>query len=288
MTHRSRIRTRNGDHRPSAVLPEAEEETMAEMEAPAEETRPAAVEVAAGQAEPGELVGLLVTNTRVKDLWAEMEAVQDRIHQEIDNIDLAEGLFDMLEKARRLLSESRGNYEEAYRLMASVEYRMLLSQRVKAYSRSHGTPLLAYEVVWALALGLANVVITPRMPEDQGIFVNAMIWGGLGGVVGALHALWRHVARDQDFDKQFAFWYIISPILGVILGSFIFLVVWTGFLTLNSGETAGIGSGTLVYVVAWLAGFQQNVAYTLARRILRVIVGEAEEERQADRPTEGK
>ena len=40
-----------------------------------------------------------------------------------------------------------------------------------------------------------------------------MIWGGLRGEVGALHALWRHVARDEGFDKQFTLWYITSPIL---------------------------------------------------------------------------
>ena len=123
---------------------------------------------AAAKAEPGELIGLPVANTSVKDLWGEIETNEGRIHPEIDNLELAEPLFDMLENARRLLSESRSNYVEAHRLTASVEHRRLLSQRVKAYSCSHAVPLLVYEVGWAIALGLANVVLTMRMSGDAG------------------------------------------------------------------------------------------------------------------------
>ena len=74
----------------------------------------------------------------------------------------------------------------------------------------------------------------------------------------------------------------------MILGGLIFLVVWASFLRLNRGENSGLGSRLLVYVVPWRAGFQQNVTYALAQRILRVIVGEAEVESWATGATEGK
>ncbi len=305
MSDKSKARSRtSSDEKPGPDQPLPFEVVNSATEPPVREGEPsvhgepamAAGEAAAGMverlvpAEPTEaeaLLGHFVTEARLADLWARLDSAQGRIHQEIDNIDLAEGLFDSIQQARSALLDGKGKYETAARLMASVEYRLLLNQRVERYSRSHGVPLLVYEGTWALVLGLASALLSPRMPGNGGIAVNAMIWGGLGGVVGALHALWRHISRDQDFDKQFSLWYVTSPIMGVILGSFIYLVVLAGFLTLNSGDNTGLNSGLLVYVLAWLAGFQQNVAYTLARRILRVIVGETEAESPATPAAEG-
>jgi hypothetical protein len=108
--------------------------------------------------------------------------------------------------------------------------------------------------------------------SDVEILVNSLLWGGLGGVVGALYALWRHVAEDQDFDRQFSMWYITNPIMGLFLGAFSFLIIRAGLFSLTSGggSSAAITSPYFLYVMAWIVGFQQNVAYDIVRRVLGI------------------
>ena len=99
-----------------------------------------------------------------------------------------------------------------------------------------------------------------------------MIWGGFGGVVGALYALWKHIAKEQDFDAQYALWYVTNPILGLALGGFVYLLIQAGFLSLTAGASSGetIHSAAVIYVFAWICGFKQNVIYEIVRRILDV------------------
>ena len=52
-------------------------------------------------------------------------------------------------------------------------------------------------------------------------FWNAMMWGGIGGVVGALYSLHWHVAIRQDFKKYYSMSYIVQPIMGLILGELV-------------------------------------------------------------------
>jgi hypothetical protein len=91
-------------------------------------------------------------------------------------------------------------------------------------------------------------------------------------VVGAIFALWKHVAVDQDFDSQYSMWYITNPVLGIALGGFVFLVIQAGFLSLTASTTGGnaIQSALVIYVLAWVCGFKQNVVYEIVRRILDV------------------
>ncbi len=234
------------------------------------------------------LLDFLVPDSRLEKLWLRTDAAQREIAEKIDNLTLAQDLLDRLQQVRGLVLEKRGNYEEAERQLAYVEYRLQFSDRVEAWSRRYGIPLLLYEVAWALGLGAVMFFLVPNLAgvaraagvvlgdarlADMTIAATTMAWGGLGGVVGALLTLWTHIAREQDFDRQYNMWYITNPIMGVVLGSFIFLVVRSGLLSLTS-SSSGIESPWLVYTLAWLTGFQQNVALELVRRMIKILVGD--------------
>ena len=59
--------------------------------------------------------------------------------------------------------------------------------------------------------------------------------------------------------------------MGLVLGAFVFLVTKFGLLSLFSGSTnLEISSPFVIYILAFVVGYQQNVAWDLMRRILKV------------------
>ncbi len=97
------------------------------------------------------------------------------------------------------------------------------------------------------------------------------MWGGLGGVVGALYMLWWHIARLQDFDGQHNMWFLVQPIMGMVLGGIMFLIVAGGLLIVQVDLTnpqASTGARLLPYLLAVLGGFRQNFVYEQFDRLI--------------------
>jgi hypothetical protein len=244
-----------------------------------------------------------VTPERRQALHERASQALERIKAEVNKIELAGQLFDKIERARKLLFEAEENFEESERLIVEVEHRLDFIARVKQASRTVGLRLFSYELVIFIIL-IAVFVIINIEPQASQInraspfasvnlvqFINTLLWGGFGGVVGALYALWKHIAAEQDFDPQYALWYITNPLLGVALGAFVFLVFQAGFFSLTAGmeENVTIRSALVIYVFAWVSGFKQNVVYEIVRRILdvfRVELGGKTEETQKPGSTE--
>jgi hypothetical protein len=99
--------------------------------------------------------------------------------------------------------------------------------------------------------------------------LSSMIWGGFGGVIGAIFALIKHVAQDQDYDKQHNIWYINSPLMGLGVGTATFLLLRAGLLSLL-GPEGGIVSPIVIYILALLGGYQHNVFTDIVKRMVNV------------------
>lgn len=250
---------------------------------------------------PDQLVlNLLIKSQYIERFWLRTEEAQKRINDEVDQLALANSLMNKLQQARNYILAGKEYIEEGERLLSEVEHRLNFIQRVRKVARNTAPWLLVYELVWLALLVAGFVAFLPFTPIftlragaatiqlDQLIY--SMIWGGVGGVVGALFALWRHVSDQQDFDRQYTLWYITSPILGLPLGAFIFLVIQAGFFTLTAGSVDGqtITSALVIYVLAWVGGFKQNVIFDITKRILDVFRVQPEREREeAEKPEAG-
>ncbi len=233
---------------------------------------------------PDEVVlNFLIKRQYVQRFWIRTEDAQKRINEEVDNLNLANSLMNKLQQARNFILAGKEYIEEGDRLLSEVEHRLSFNQRVRKMARDTAPWLLVYELVWLglLTAGFAFFLpMTPIFKASAGgemtiqldQLVYSMIWGGVGGVVGALFALWRHVSDRQDFDRQYTLWYVTSPVLGLPLGAFIFLVIQAGFFTLTAGTPGNqtISSALIIYVLAWVGGFKQNVIFDITRRILDV------------------
>lgn len=213
-----------------------------------------------------------------------VEEARLKIKTELNDANKAVAYLDLLEQAQNLVSQGSSNFEEAERLLSEVEYHLAFRERMIRASRRVGIPLFFYEVIWFVTLVWVLIQIntvptyevirssSPITEVNLVHLLSSLIWGGLGGVVGALYALWKHIAKDQDFDPQYALWYLTNPVLGVMLGGFIFLVIQAGFFSLTAGIEPGLNirSAFVIYVLAWISGFKQNVVYEIVRRILDV------------------
>lgn len=196
----------------------------------------------------------------------------------------AERALTLLREARQLMLDSPEEYVNA-------EYRMMQAQamldRVKESRKQsvyYGPRILAYEAAWLLVLLAGLIFATPLtrwITYISGVggpallninpILNTMFWGGIGGVVGALYALWWHISEKQNFDRHYMMWYLVQPLMGLVLGGIAFLILSSGFLILQvdlADDKASTGARLLPYLTAVLAGFRQNFVYEQLERLI--------------------
>jgi hypothetical protein len=219
---------------------------------------------------------------------------QKTLHQQIDELfqqvvaefssppGSADQMLTLLQEARQILLESPENYVAAEYRMAQVRSTMARMRESRRESARLAPRVFVYEVVWLGLLLLGLVGATPltglmtragsiagATASDLFPFWNTLMWGGIGGVIGALYALWWHVSDQQDFDRQYLMWYLVQPIMGVVLGGIVFLLLTGGFLLLQiQPSEPNAGARLLPYLVAVLAGFRQNFIYGQFDRLI--------------------
>lgn len=223
-----------------------------------------------------EMAGLFLTDERLNNLWGRMDAAQQSIRVAVPSIDLARKLLGTVEKARNLLLQNRDNYEEAERKVSEVELEVTIIQRSMTESKA-ATGLFLYELAWSillifiLALGGFGINL-PWLSDTLAYAISSAAWGGLGGIVAAISALWRHVSVEMDFSKSYWMWYIANPIMGIFLGVVMYLLMVAGLFSLTlSSPSDQITSPLIIYFIAFVVGFRQNVAWDLIKRVTNVM-----------------
>lgn len=254
--------------------------------------------------EDAKLLKQLVTDDLVRRLWERIDASERRAIQDDSSLPAQRTAnLDNLRTARNIILAGHENYEDALRYVAEVETDLLYAQRVRHWSYTYGIFVLIYDIVWILALAFGysytiriTSTYTDVVPQAVGIAIwVTLLAGGLGGVSKSLFSLYTHVSKG-DFDRQFFHWYLVSPIAGAVLGVFVYVTAQmgiTGVITAAqmgmaslSGETVAIApvasGGFIMYGLAWVVGFQQNLVLRLVDRVVKLVFG-TEEEKQESR-----
>ncbi len=213
---------------------------------------------------------------------------QKALHQQIDELyrqvatefnsppDKAERALTMLRESRQLLIESPEEYVTAEFRTAQVRVMLDRMRESRKQSTYYGPRILGYQAGWLLLLllglifagPLTTLIIGPGRVTGPALLnvypiINTMIWGGIGGIVGALYTLWWHISREQDFDRNYLMWYMVQPLMGLVLGGIVFLIM-AGL----TDATASTGARLLPYLAAVLAGFRQNFIYEQFDRLI--------------------
>ena len=226
-----------------------------------------------------ELVRMFIPDAQLVSMWLDIDAVEKEIVSTPGiSRKLAEQLLDRLAEARNKLMSDRGLYEEAVRQLAEVKYRLNRNKRASWDQQPRAMlvyllALIVLAVIGFISTTPLSLVVGPRIAIQGFIFDvvwQSILWGGMGGVTGALYGLWKHVAAEEDYDPQFALWYYTNPIMGVVLGAFVYVLMQLALPAVFSGGTEGIQpSPYLMYTLAWAVGFQQNLAFSLVNSVLK-------------------
>ncbi|MCH7587187.1 MAG: hypothetical protein IIC78_03990 [Chloroflexi bacterium] len=226
---------------------------------------------------------LLVSDIRVNWLFEKAHQLEDRINREIENPHLSKLLFEQIGIVRNQSIDTRDQFEEAERVLNEVENRINLAEQVKAWSASIRTRLMLYEAVFLVALGaglallptwidtLAGRLLDGRDPaiiKSFEVIARSMFYGGLGGLLSALIGLRTHGRLDEDVDRSWAIWYVATPFMGLVLGALLFLATRAGLLLFIPTSSGQIAAAWILYLVSFLLGFQQNIAYDVIERLL--------------------
>jgi hypothetical protein len=207
----------------------------------------------------------------------------------------------LLREARDISIERPRQFDQAEYRVAKVRAMLERKQNISRWSLIYGYPVLLYDVAWFLLLlgsllfdrSLAVFIadLTGMTFSDMAslsmehIFPlwNTMAWGGIGGVVGSLYSLYWHAAVEQDFDKQYLMWYIVQPIMGIILGGIVYLIIASGFYSVQvlAGQAGTFEEAAQTManpaikafhsVVACVAGFRQRFVYEMLDRVVQVL-----------------
>lgn len=224
-----------------------------------------------------ELINMLVPDGRLVTLWTEIDTVEAQVAN-TPHLSYKGGgdLLDRLAAARNLLMNDRDNFEEAERQVAEVKFRLATLKRSRLIGQSEVILLYLLAFLVILVAGLLSVgarlgdVITGKgLPTEN--LVWTILLGGMGGITGALYGLWTHVARDRDYDPQFALWYYSNPLMGLLLGGLAYVLMQVGILAVSGSEPITPSPYT-TWVLAFAVGFQQNLAFSLLNTILNRII----------------
>jgi hypothetical protein len=242
-----------------------------------------------------EMLEILHIEEKANALWARADKAQEDVKQNITSLPTAQKMMDYIRLARNELMGGMENYEEAEHFINEVEFRLAQIKNLKSLSRGYIIGLYSYEVVWAIALLLIliygiGVIAAFSGTKMEGIpdltyLLSSVIWGGFGGVIGALLALVKHISIKQDFDKQHTWWYISSPTIGVGIGAVVYLFMHVGLFA-TIGNHGDIASPLIIYVLAWLAGYQQNIFTDLVKRMMKTLMGEGPKDDDVKKPGE--
>lgn len=236
------------------------------------------VKQAKKQTASDEMVEMLVSDEYTQSLWARIDDSIEKVNTRVQSLTLARQLFDQVQSARNELLGGKANIEEAERFINEVEYRIGQSERVRRWSYTFGGFLFLYELAFAIAMVYLLFVHLISGLQPNGHFITymgvSMVFGGLGGVMGAWFSLVKHVAQDQDFEWQHTMWYLTSPLLGVFTGLVVVVIAYVGLISLiPNSTTEGIAISTpwAIYLLAFLTGYQHNVFIDLLKRALKVL-----------------
>lgn len=241
-----------------------------------------------------EMAGLLLTEERITRLWDEINKLYALVVDDVrGHFNTTEEAIIDLKEARELLLAGSENYDNAEELVIQVKARLRLEEKVRQWSRTRGTWLAVYLILWFLLLILA-VFVAEAGQDAVSEYVPAWIlgswlpslFGGIGGVIGALWVLIKHIAKKRDFDPIHTPWYVVNPFMGIAMGFVTYLIIRIGGGSLSTilgivGQTDFTTNSPVLYLLCVVIGFQQNVLWTLLDRFMNAILPDRREEEKA-------
>ncbi|MGC8826137.1 MAG: hypothetical protein ACP5TV_03935 [Anaerolineae bacterium] len=222
---------------------------------------------------------------RLQSLTKDIDALYQQMTREVGaRSDTLEDVAGLLQQARAALLRGPDGFTEAEKLTMQAQGLLRRKEESRRWAATYGTIILGYEFLFFITfvlvlafdrplaawVGSVTHVTEALNMRDILPFWDTMIWGGIGGVVGALYSLYWHVAEQQDFDRQYNMWYVVQPVMGAMLGAFIYLIVVSGMLAMSINIQT-VSSSWFPSALACLCGFRQKFILELLDKLVEVI-----------------
>lgn len=232
-------------------------------------------EAGAALAANEEMVKLFINEDLLKKTWSKIEALEAEVTVSRE-ISTGAGviLLDRLRNARNLLLNGKDKFEEAQQEMVQVDFRFTRIRKIEWFEKPplifgwliFVTLALVVAAVWGVGLLGGLETVLQRMSGTEAtastLALIIAIWaGGLGGVTVGFYSLWRHVAQLKDYDPEFALWYYVNPIMGLLLGVLVFMF--------SNANLVQFTTNWAVFLLAYAVGFQQQLVFGLLNGIVQ-------------------
>jgi hypothetical protein len=239
---------------------------------------------------------MLITTERIRELWDEINQTYALVINDVrGHFETTEQALANLKEAREMLLSSPDNYDNAELLVKEVKARLRLEEKVRQWSTSVGTWLAIYLVAWMVVLFLLAIFTNPVtqaairfVPDWMASTYLPGLFGGMGGVVGALWVLIRHTAIKRDFDPIHTRWYITNPFMGFAMGTIVYLFYRGGLLLTIAGTGQPVNmdaTSPVLYLLCLAIGFNQNVLWELIDRVIDLIRPPRDNQAATDMPS---
>jgi hypothetical protein len=266
---------------------------------------PEAVELTEEQRE--ELLRRRSVQKDLADLDRAIDTQYDRILR--DNVSVNKWITDwchnLLAEARNIvLHQQVENLAKAEWNVQQVRARLDRAEESEKKALRYAWPITIWGVIWfgifvylifdpGLLLRLVGVAESDDMFLVPEIFMRTLFFGGIGAVAAVFYHLFKYV-QERSFDSQYGLSYVSKPFMGMILGSMIYLTVFVVIRALRIAP-AGLAEAdfttitdvmylALLYFIAMAAGFKENVAFDLLNRVLKSVLGGAQDEAEPATP----
>jgi len=241
-----------------------------------------------------DLLARLVTDERLDALWDELHQAQGEVAERVQgDRTLADTYQQELLEASALLLQDRANYDDVRSILYRIRADLAREDKVRRDIRRYKPQILAY-IVLAFVLWLVLMTLEPLFRqfmaevvglEALGLVYHPTLFGMLGGILNAYFTLNKHTIQQRDFDPSHISWYLMNPVIGLIMGLLMTLVFGTGIVStigigaLESNQAQMLGQYPfLLWVLCFLAGYNQNVVLRLLNRAFGLLRSQSDEE----------
>jgi hypothetical protein len=231
-------------------------------------------------------------------LWEEIAALYKQVPEVLCADPLQDEALDLLRKSQDILMEKPRQFDVAQYQVGQVRSILITRNNINRWTNTWGYFTLFYQILWIVVAGGA-ILYAPYFVSQieaivgaSGTFIsvgelwNTAAWGGIGGVLGALYSLYWHAAKLRDFHKQYLMWYIVQPVIGLIIGSLVYVVIGAGFLNMIGSTQSGQDTPLRLfpYAVACIASFRQRFILEVVDRIIQFLTGAGSKEEEEAKP----
>jgi hypothetical protein len=220
-----------------------------------------------------------------QQLWQTIARLYDEVPQVLVHDELQDEALQLLQAAQDILMERPRQFDVAKYKVGQVASILTRRRQTTRWTNTYGWLTFLYEAAWVIVLSGAIFYapafvasITSSFGASESLISieqlwNTAAWGGVGGVLGALYSLYWHAAKVKDFDKQYLMWYVVQPVIGLIIGASLHVIIGAGFLTLI-GEPA-VEQGTPLrlfpYALSVIAAFRQRFILEVVDRVIQFV-----------------